>query len=414
MSTTMTTRPLDGITVLDLTTALAGPYATLLLGGLGARIIKIENPHRGGDSSRTNSPYLTENGLSTSRMAADDMSVSMMLRGRNKESITLDLKRPEGVQLLRELIAKADVLVENFSAGVTTRLGIDYASVRELNERLVYTSITGFGSDTDAGKAMDTIVQALSGVMMTAGEPGDAPIRFGLPIGDLSAPLFAVTGTLAALLEVQRSGRGQHVDVSMLGALTSMVACEPFDAFEELGLPTRTGDWVPRLAPFGTFQAADGWFALCAPTDQFAAGVFTALDRPDLLADPRFRARDERVENADELHRIISDWASTRKVTDVVATFTANGAPAAPVRTIADAVRDPLVQRRGDIVRLEHPRYHTDEELWATGIPIHFSDSTAALDRPAPRLGEHTDAVIGDLLGYPTARIAEMRTAGIL
>ena len=292
----MTTRPLDGITVLDLTTALAGPYATLLLGGLGARIIKIENPHRGGDSSRTNSPYLTENGLSTSRMAADDMSVSMMLRGRNKESITLDLKRPEGVQLLRELIAKADVLVENFSAGVTTRLGIDYASVRELNERLVYTSITGFGSDTDAGKAMDTIVQALSGVMMTAGEPGDAPIRFGLPIGDLSAPLFAVTGTLAALLEVQRSGRGQHVDVSMLGALTSMVACEPFDAFEELGLPTRTGDWVPRLAPFGTFQASDGWFALCAPTDQFAAGVFTALDRPDLLADPRFRARDERVE----------------------------------------------------------------------------------------------------------------------
>jgi CoA:oxalate CoA-transferase len=410
----MTTRPLDGVTVLDLTTALAGPYATLLLAGLGARVIKIENPHRGGDSSRSNSPYLTEAGLSRARVAPDDMSVSMMLRGRNKESITLDLKTPEGVQVLKDLIGRADVLVENYSAGVTGRLGIDYASVRGLNERLVYTSITGFGSDTDGGKAMDTIVQALSGVMMTAGEPGDAPIRFGLPIGDLSAPLFAVIGTLSAILEARRSGTGQHVDVSMLGALTSLVACEPFDAFEELGLPTRTGDWVPRLAPFGTFQANDGWFALCGPTDQFAAGVFAALGRPELSRDPRFQGRDERVTNADELHGMISAWAADRSVAEAVDAFTAHGAPAAPVRTTGEAVRDPLVQQRGDIVRLQHPVYRTDEELWASGMPIHFSESEAALYRPAPQLGQHTQDVLGGLLDYPADRIDDLRRAGIV
>lgn len=410
----MAGRPLDGVVVLDLTTALAGPYATLLLGGLGARVIKIENPRRGGDSSRGNSPFLTREGLSTTRLDPDDLSVSMMLRGRNKESITLDLKTPEGVGVLRDLIARADVLVENYSDGVTRRLGIDYGSVRDLNPRLVYASITGFGTDSDGGKAMDTIVQALSGVMMTAGEPDDAPIRFGLPIGDLSAPLFSVIGILSALMEVGRSGRGQHVDVSMLGALTSIVACEPFDAFEELGLPTRTGDWVPRLAPFGTFGAADGWFALCGPTDQFSAAVFAAMGTPEVALDERFATRDARVENADDLHAIIADWASTRTVAEAVAALQAAGAPAAPVRSIADAVRDPLVLDRGDVVALEHPRYRTDTELYGSGLPIHFSESVAALDQPAARLGEHTDAVLGDFLGYGDDRVEALRRDGVV
>jgi crotonobetainyl-CoA:carnitine CoA-transferase CaiB-like acyl-CoA transferase len=410
----MNAGPLSGITVLDLTTALAGPYATLLLGGLGARVIKIENPHRGGDSSRGNSPFLTAEGLSLTRSAPDDLSVSMMLRGRNKESMTLDLKSEEGRAVLRDLIAHADVLVENYSAGVTSRLGIDYESVRELNERLVYTSITGFGSHNDVGKAMDTIVQALSGVMMTAGEPGDAPIRFGLPIGDLSAPMFAVIGTVAALLEVARTGRGQHVDVSMLGALTSLVACEPFDAFEELGLPTRTGDWVPRLAPFGTFAAQDGWFAVCGPTDAFAASVFRAIGRPELAEDPRFAGRDERVNHADELHGMIAEWGAQRTVADAVAALGSQGAPAAPVRTISDAVRDPLVHERGDIVRLEHPDYEVKEELYGSGMPIHFSRSSAELDGPAPRLGQHTDDILGDLLGYDAERIAALRESRAL
>lgn len=398
--------PLQGHVVIDLTTALAGPYATLLLGGLGARVIKVENPHRGGDSSRTNSPYVTAEGLSPVKTGESDMSVSMLLRGRNKESISLDLKTPEGREVLLDLIRHADVLVENFSAGVTHRLGIDYETVRAINPRLVYTSITGFGSDeTDGAKAMDTIVQALSGVMMTAGDPGDSPVRFGLPIADLSAPLFAVIGTMSAMLEATRSGQGQHVDVSMLGAMTSLVACEPFDAFEELGYPTRTGDYVPRLAPFGTFRAQDGWFAVCGPTDAFAAGVFRAIDAPELTTDPRFSRRDARVSNADELHGLMAEWAQDKTVEDAVRAFGENGVPAAPVRTLAEAVRDPRVQARREVVRIEHPDYDADADLWGTGVPITFSRSAAGLDDPAHPLGADTERVLAELLDYPAERI---------
>lgn len=411
----MTGAPLDGRIVIDLTTALAGPYATLMLGGLGARVIKVENPHRGGDSSRTNSPYVTPDGLSPVKTTAEDMSVSMLLRGRNKESISLDLKTDEGRAVLLDLIAHADVLVENFSAGVTHRLGIDYESVRAANPRLVYTSITGFGSNAgDGGKAMDTIVQALSGIMMTAGEPGDSPVRFGLPIADLSAPMFAVIGTVAALMEADRSGDGQHVDVSMLGAMTSLVACEPFDAFESMGYPTRTGDYVPRLAPFGTFRAEDGWFAVCGPTDAFAKGVFAAIGEPELAQDPRFALRDDRVSNSDDLHERMSQWASHRSVEEAVAAFEAHGVPCAPVRSLADAVRDPRVQERGEVVRIQHPDYDVDTELWGTGVPITFSRSRVGLDRPAHALGADTDDVLSGLLGYSPEHIADLSAARIV
>lgn len=411
----MTTSPLQGKTVIDLTTALAGPYATLLLAGLGARVIKVENPTRGGDSSRNNSPYVTDQGLSVSSTSEDDMSVSMLLRGRGKESITLNLKHPDSKEILFDLIREADILVENYSAGVTKRLGIDYQTVRELNPKLVYTSISGFGADSSNGdrKAMDTIVQALSGVMMTAGEPGQPPVRFGLPIGDLVAPLFAVIGTLGAVLETEKCGRGQHVDVSMLGALTSLVACEPFDALESIGFPLRTGAYVPRLAPFGTFTARDGWFAICAPTDQFAAGVLHAIDRSDLLESPDFKTRDARVANADRLHALIAGWAVERNLDDVLAAFEQHGAPAAPVRSTAEAVRDPEVLARGEVVELKHPKFGTSEGLYGSGLPIRFSESQPSLDKPSPYLGEHTEEVLCSL-GYTPAKIRELRSEGVL
>ena len=254
MTENATAQPLAGRTVIDLTTALAGPYATLLLAGLGATVIKVENPATGGDTSRNNAPYLGRDGLALSRLHDDDMSVSMLLRGRGKLSVTLNLKDPRSKTVFTDLVRHADVLVENYSPGVTSRLGIDYAAVREINPALVYTSISGFGAQggPGSGKAMDAIIQALSGVMMTAGEPGGDPVRFGLPVGDLLAPLYAVVGTVSALLQAERTGQGQHVDVSMLGALTSLVACEPFDAYDAVGLEQRTGAMVPRLAPLRT------------------------------------------------------------------------------------------------------------------------------------------------------------------
>ncbi|MBF0673124.1 MAG: CoA transferase [Salinibacterium sp.] len=414
MSTTA--RPLEGKTVIDLTTALSGPYATLLLAGLGARVIKVENPTRGGDSSRNNSPYVTREGLSVLRTSDEDMSVSMMLRGRNKESVTLNMKHPEARQVFLDLVANADIVVENYSAGVTSRLGIDYESVRHLNPALVYTSISGFGAQGGAGtgKAMDTIIQALSGVMMTAGKPGDGPVRFGLPIGDLVAPLFGVIGTLAAVLQAERTGEGQHVDVSMLGALTSLVACEPFDAFEKIGLPLRTGDYVPRLAPFGTFATSDGWFALCAPTDEFARGVMTALGTPELADDERFARRDGRVANADTLHAMIAQWAQHLTTADATARLEAAGVPAAPVRSTAEAVRDPLVRERGEVVQLAHPSFGVQEELFGAGLPMRLSASETSLSEPAPGLGEHTETVLRSLLGYADEQIAKLRDSGAL
>ncbi|MGY1812323.1 CaiB/BaiF CoA transferase family protein [Blastococcus sp. SYSU D00820] len=408
-------RPLAGMVVLDLTNALAGPYATLLLAGLGARVVKVENPHRGGDPARENSPYVTGEGLSVRRTAPEDMSVSMLVRGRGKESLTLDLRDERGRAVLADLVRSADILVENYSAGVTARLGIDPAWARALNPRLVYTSISGFGAEggPGTGKAMDTIVQALSGVMMTSGAPGEPPVRLGLPIADLLAPLYAVIGTVSAVLQAQRTGEGQHVDVSMLGALTSLVACEPFDAFEEIGLPLRTGATVPRLAPFGTFPAADGWFALCAPVDPFAHGVLRAIGRPDLVDDERFARRDGRVAHADELHALIAEWAGDRTVAEAVAVLDAHGAPAAEVRDPSAAVRDPLVLSRGEVVRLADPT-GGGAELYGAGVPIVFSGTPTVLDGPAPALGEHSRSVLRDLCGYADERIDALVAAGVV
>jgi crotonobetainyl-CoA:carnitine CoA-transferase CaiB-like acyl-CoA transferase len=408
----MTAGPLAGRTVVDLTNALAGPYATLLLAGLGARVIKVENPLAGGDTARNNSPYVGPDGLVTTRGSTADLSVSMLVRGRNKLSVTLNLKHPDARDVFADLVRHADIVVENFSAGVTGRLGIDHAFAAEVNPRIVYTSISGFGAQggPGSGKAMDTIIQALSGVMMTAGAPGEAPVRFGLPVADLVAPLYAVIGTLAAVIQADATGVGQHVDVSMLGALTSLVACEPFDAFERIGLPVRTGATVPRMAPFGVFRATDGWFALCAPTDAFSRGTFTAVGRADLLDDPRFTTRDARVGHADEVHGFVAAWAADRPLAEVLETLTRNGVPAAEVREPAQAVRDPLVLERGEVVPIGDP----DLGLFGAGVPIRFSAATTDLDGPVPHLGEHNESVYGDLLGYPADRLKSLADDGVI
>ncbi|MGJ9422632.1 CaiB/BaiF CoA transferase family protein [Aeromicrobium sp. CF3.5] len=408
------TAPLEGVTVLDLTTALAGPYTTLLLAGLGARIVKIENPATGGDSARNNSPYLTPDGVDGARGDDTNMSVSIASRGRNKESLTLDLKNPRGREVFLDLASQADIVVENFSAGVTKRLGIDYPVLREINPRIIYTSISGFGADGGDDRAMDTIIQALSGLMMTAGEPGAGPVRFGVPIGDLAAPLFAVIGTMGAVVQRTNTGQGQHVDVSMLGALTSLVAAEPFDAYEQIGLEYRTGGFVPRLAPFGLFEAKDGWFAICAPTDKFAHGALRAIGQGDLVHDPRFERRDQRVAHADELHALIGEWSRDRFLGDVLAALGSQHVPVAPVREPGEAVRDPRVLKRNEVVRLTLPGGRSDADVYGPGMPFLMSDSEISLDRPAPRLGENTDQVLADLLGYDETVIDDLRAQGVV
>ncbi len=407
------TRPLEDITVLDLTTALAGPYATFILAGLGARVIKIENPS-GPDTCRSNAPYIGPEGPHLTRQHPDDISVSAINRLRNKRAVTLNMKHEASRPIFEKLVKRADMLVENFSRGVLDRLGAGYADVHRMNPRLLYCSITGFGSSGEgSGKAMDAIIQALSGAMMTSGAVGDPPVRVGVPFADLCTPLFGVIGLLAALHQAQRTGLGQHIDVSMLGVMTSMVACEPFDLLERCGVPQRTGQTVPRLAPFGVYPTADGYVAICAPTEAFAASLFHAIGRADLCVDERFRTRDQRVRHVEEVDRIVSDFTQTRSSADVVSALAGAGVPAAEVRDPAEAVRDPRVVSRGETMRLSRPG-GSSEDVYGPGVPIVFSDSTIDLSQPPPGIGEHNEEIYGDLLGYSSAELHELRATGVI
>ncbi|MFN0124647.1 MAG: CaiB/BaiF CoA transferase family protein [Blastocatellia bacterium] len=410
--------PLAGLTVLDLTTALAGPFATLLLGGLGARVIKIENPGSG-DTCRTNAPYLGAQGATLVREQAGDISISAINRLRNKLGVTLNLKHPRGREVFADLIRQADIVVENFSGGVMDRLGAGYAFARQINPRIVYCSINGFGGDTQgrapsSGKAMDTIIQALSGVMETSGAPGDAPVRVGVPFADLITPLFGIIGVLAALQQRQQTGVGQQVDVSMLGVMSALVACEPFDLLERLGIPTKTGLTVPRLAPFGLYQASDGYIALCAPTEAFARNLFAAMEQPGLGDDERFRTRDQRVKHVREMDALVAEWMRPRSCAELLARLDATGTPAARVRNPREAVCDPLVVERGDTVPLTHPVYGATEDVYGIGMPIHFSGASAGFDQPPPEMGEHNQQIFHELLGYSAEQMAELREQNVI
>jgi crotonobetainyl-CoA:carnitine CoA-transferase CaiB-like acyl-CoA transferase len=405
-------RPLDGLVVLDLTVALAGPYATLLLGGLGATVIKVENPRRGGDQSRGNAPFVGSRGLTLGRTGDDDVSVAMLERGRNKLGVTLDLKQERGREMFGELVRQADVVVENYAAGTADRLGVGYAFCSALNDRIVYTAISGFGAARPGRKGMDTIFQALSGLMTVSGNDGDPPVRSGIPFGDMTGPLFAVIGTLAALHQRTRTGRGQFVDVSLVGALTSLVATEPFDKLEELGVPTRTGNTVPRLAPFGIFATRDGSIAVCAPTDEMAHGVLRVVGlSPD---DDRFATRDARVANWVELHAAIARWTAFGTTRACLAAFDEVGAPAAEVRSTHESVRDPDRLEQGDTAQLLHPTLGPVDDLYGSGLPIRFSDAEVGFDRPPPALGEHNDLVLGGLLGKTDEELAALRAEGVI
>ena len=415
--------PLEDVTVLDLTLALAGPVATLLLGGLGARVIKIENTSEG-DPCRNNPPYIGAGGVSLSRTSPDDISLSAVNRLRNKLGVTLNLKHPMAHNVFADLVRKADMLVQNFSPGVLDRLGIGYQAVREINPRLVYCSISGFGADAGAGptKALDTTIQALSGIMNVSGEDGEPPVRLGLPIADLSVALFSVIGVLAALHQARRTGLGQHVDVSMLGSLTSLVASEPYDAMEMCGAAVRTGQSFQRLAPFGVFPSKDGYVAICAYTDAFAHALFRIMGRENMIRDARFGTRDRRVTNFRALDAIIGEWTASLPSKEIMEKLHAADIPAAEVRDAKTAMHDPRVVARRDTVPLLHPRYAQQpperraesETPYGMGMPIKFSAAQAEFEQPPPELGQHNQIVYGDLLGYDATRINELRENGVI
>jgi crotonobetainyl-CoA:carnitine CoA-transferase CaiB-like acyl-CoA transferase len=411
----MLPRPLQGIRVLDLTVALAGPYGALLLGGLGADVIHIEPPGAG-EYARTNPPFVGPRGLSVDAKKDDETSLTTLNRGRNKKSVTLDLKSPRGREIFFRLVEQSDVVFENMSEGTARRLGVGYEETSRVNPRIVYASLSAFGEPSmfPGLKGTDILVQALSGLMEATGFADGPPTRVGIPIADLVTPLYAVNGILAALIQRGRTGEGQHVTVSMLDCLMSLVAEEHFDVLGQAGATSRSGNSFDRLAPFGVYQCRDGYVAIVAFRPEWMQGLLEAMGRPDLLDDPRFSSRGPRTTHAAALNALIEEWTGPLTTEEVVRElFEKRAVPAARVRTPLEVLHDPRSSARGAVIKLENPVL-SGLQAYGMGNPIQFSKAYAQFDEPAQALGAATDEVLTDLLHLSERELAELRDAGVI
>lgn len=408
-------RPLDGVLVLDLTIFLSGPFATQLLGGMGARVIKIEQPGVG-DPARVNPPYFGPQGLHGGRPREGDMSLSALKRNRNKESVTLNLKHDEGKAIFRDLVRRADLLVENFAPGVLDRLGLGHATLRELNPRLIVGAISGFGQEGPYRQlpAYDIVVQAMSGMMASTGAPDAPPTKAGPSIADLAAGLYATIGLLAALQQRTRDGLGQVVDVAMLDSLTSLVLDEPLDLQVASGQSPRTGNRRPRLTPFAAYEAADGFIAICAVTDAQVADLFRAMGRVDLVGDARYATLEARVVRAAEVDELIEEWTRAHDRAELWRALREARIPAGPVADIPDLLIDPQLRHRAMLAPVAHPDQGQVPGAHAADLPIRFSRAEARLERPAPLLGADNARVYGEMLGIPPERLADLAARGVI
>ncbi|WP_438359458.1 CaiB/BaiF CoA transferase family protein [Comamonas kerstersii] len=392
-------RPLQGIRILDFTRVLAGPMSTALLADLGADVIKIEPPQ--GDDYRAIGPM------------RDGQSALFTVMNRNKRSMVLDLKHPQAVALVHEMAAQVDVVVENFRPGVAQRLGIGPEQLRALNPRLVYVSVSGFGQNGPLAHrpAYDIIVQAMSGLMEATGEPDGPPTLVGEAVSDVVAGLFASWGTLAALLQVQRTGHGQHVDVAMLDTTLSFLATS-VARYLFTGAPARrVGNRHPLSTPFGVYRAKDGHFALAVLNHKLFTALAQTIGHPDLSSDARYATDENRSLHEPQLRTLIETWAQQHAVADVVAQLDTAGVPAAPIWNIEQALQSPQVQARGFLRSVDDPQL---PNLQLPTQPVHFSASAPNRSERAPRLGEHTDSVLQHWLGRSQEALSLLRASGAL
>jgi crotonobetainyl-CoA:carnitine CoA-transferase CaiB-like acyl-CoA transferase len=392
------TAPLAGLRILDLSRMLAGPFCTALLADLGAEVIKVEAPGRG-DDARNFAPF------------RGGESAYFMLINRGKKSVTLDLKDPRGLAVLKTLAESADVAVENFRPGVAARLGVDYENLGRINPRLVYASISGFGQDGPLSQrpAYDIIAQAMSGLMSMTGAPDGPPTRVGESYGDLCAGLFASWGILAALQGRAQTGRGQHLDIAMTDSLFSMMVTALSLQLYGDEPPRRIGNRHPMSAPYDAYPARDGHVIIASANDAVFARFSAAIGRPELPSDPRFDSEARRAANEPALRTVITGWTSARRVAAAVAALDAAGVPAAPVLSVAEAVASEHVRSRGLLATTQHP---TAGEIRLMRQPVLFSGTPRHAPAPAPTLGQHTDELLGGLLGAEA--IGALRRDGVI
>jgi crotonobetainyl-CoA:carnitine CoA-transferase CaiB-like acyl-CoA transferase len=379
--------------VLDFTHALAGPYCTMVLADLGADVIKVEPPGEGDHARHWGPPFL--NGESSYFLSVN----------RNKRSVALDLKSEPGRSAAADLAAASDVLVENFKPGTAARLGAGYEQLSARNPRLIYASISGFGQDRPTLAGYDQIVQGTAGVMSITGLPDGPPIKFGVPIGDITAGMFAAHAILAALYERERTGRGRLIDVALNDSMLALLTFQAGRYFATGEPPSREGNHHPTIAPYGTFTTADGFINLAVGSDEQFRRFCQAIGAPDLAAEQVFRTNRDRQENREELTAAIEERLKVRPTAAWLPEMEKAGVPAGPIHDLEQAFADPVAVEREMRVELDHP---SAGRISVTGAPFKLDRGSLPIRRPPPRLGEHTAEVLGEVAGYDAERIRKL------
>lgn len=392
------TGALTGLTVLDLTRVLSGPFATMTLADLGADVVKIEQPGTGDDTRQWGPPFQGDE-------AAYFLSVN-----RNKRSLAVDLKLTDGLALVRDLARRADVVVENFRPGTAARLGLGYDDLSADNPGLVYASISGYGqTGPDSHRAgYDAIAQARSGIMSVTGEADGPPVRVGVSSADLVAGMWAVIGILAALRERDRSGQGQWVDISLLDGSVSWLTYVAAGYFATGTRPPRYGSAHPTIAPYQGFATKDGELMLAVGNDAIWRRFAPAAGLDDLVDDPRFATNPLRVSHRDELLPLVADAMASRTSAQWVEVLDAAGGPVGPIQTVDEVVTDPQVLARGMVGEVEHPTAGT---LRTIGCPVRLTATPPQVRTAPPLLGQHTDDVLAEL-GVDAERLTALRASG--
>jgi crotonobetainyl-CoA:carnitine CoA-transferase CaiB-like acyl-CoA transferase len=389
--------PLDGITVLDLTRVLSGPYCTMLLADMGARVIKIEQPGKGDDTRAWGPPFL------------EGESAYFLSINRNKESVTVDFKHPDGRRLLEQLIAKSDVVVENFRPGTLAKLGLDYSTLAPRHPRLIYCSISGFGQTGPRVKeaGYDAVMQGEGGLMSITGDPAGPGFRLGVAIADVTSGMFAAYGVAMALFARERTGRGQEVDLAMLDTVAALLTYQAGNYFASGKVPARLGNRHPSIVPYETFSASDGDFVLAVGNDDQWRRFCAVAGLPE---DPRFATNRQRVTNYDAVRPFIADRLRTQPRQHWIDRLNVAGVPCGSVRNLQELFADPQIQARQMVAEIEHA---TIGALRVLGVPVKLSDTPGAVRTPPPRLGEHTDAVLHDF-GFSDDAIADLRRQKVI
>ena len=391
---------LDGLTVLDLTRVLSGPYCTMMLADMGARVIKIEQPGKGDDTRAWGPPF------------QEGESAYFLSVNRNKESVTLNLKHPDGRRVLDTLIARADVLVENFRPGTLDRMGLGYADLAERRPDLVYCSISGFGQTGPRRRepGYDAVLQGEGGLMSITGSEDGPGYRLGVAIADIVSGMFSAYGVAVALLARHRTGYGQLVDVGMLDAVAALLTYQAGIYFATGTAPARLGNRHPTITPYESLEAADGDLVVAVGNDQLWQTFCGVLGLDELADDPRFRTNRDRVSARGELHALLVERLRTRPAAEWLAELKAAGVPCGAVRDLEELFSDPQIIERAMVVASDHPIAGVIRQL---GVPVKLGRTPGAVRTPPPVLGQHTREVLGEL-GYGNAEIERFERAGAI